>query len=447
MRKLMIMSAILLFAVAASAQKDPESYLKYTKNAKPAATATASDTTKTKEEKARDMMSEFFPYKGLCYWKPGMRFMVIPDKRDLIIRTFTDSVTGQKVSTMPLRHKIFVYTGHDNDEAGHGRVYFRCEQDQRCYYYEVPSGSFEDYCNTKFGVPALAYLGDVDAARELLLGKTLKTKALKYYRDVEYGSDGAEEVRMEGTGHVVKVVAVGVGTRQFPVKIIVSGKTSKEDKNEQEFYQHVAISRTNSGLRPDEFNLMDNQNHTFETAFELKEEYASAGDYAHLLEQTVCTNYDTKMKDRNGKQVAVRRLSVFVIKQIEVQSDSKYVKMTLQAKNGEAVYTKDILFANMPEAENIAQPDQRVYEQLFIEGDPFLNPEVKKEHIPAIRRGDIKEGFTEAEVRLARPDEPDVLVEHGNVVWLYNKYNTRHARVVFSSVTNRVIKVNTQSRN
>lgn len=441
MKKSILLSAMLFAAVTASGQGDAESYLKYTKNAKPASAVAAADTAKTKKEKARDVMNEKFPYRGLCEWEPGMRFMVVPDKRDLVIRTFTDSVTGQKVSNSPLRHKIFVYTGHD-DLEGHGRVHFRCEEDQRRYYYEVPTGSFDDYCLTKFGVPALAYLGDVDIARKELLGKTLTTKALKYYRDVEYGSDGAEEVTMEGTGHVVKVVAIGVGTRRFPVKIIVSGPTKKGDKTEQEFYQYVAISRTNCGLRGDEFSLRENQNHTFETAFDMKDDLASAGAYAGWVGKTVCTNYATQMRNASDKLVTVARLSVFVIDKISLQSDSRYAKLTLrQANNSKVVYTKDVLFSGMDGTSSFSKPEQRVFEKLFIEGDPTLHPDVKPQHLAAITRGNIQVGFTEAEVRLSRPDEPSVIDEGDTVIWLYNHYNTRRARVVFSKLNHRVISV------
>lgn len=440
MKKAILLSAMLSSALAVCAQSTAESYLKYTKNAKPTAATAATDTTQAAKEKARDVMNEKFPYRGLCDWTPGMRFMVIPDKRDLVIRTFTDSVTGQKVSTMPLRHKIMVYTGHDDFE-NHGRIHFRCEEDQRNYYFEVPSGTFEDYCATKFGVPALAYLGDVDAAREQLMGKTLLTKSLKYYRDVEYGSDGAEEVPMQGTGHPVKVVAIGVGTRQFPVKIIVSGKTSKNDKQEQEFYQYVAISRTNSGLRPDEFNLMGNQNHTFETAFDMKDDFASAGDYSYLLGQTVCTNYDTKMKDASGKAVTVARLSAFVIKKVTVHSNNKYVTLTLQSSTGKTVYTKDVMFNDMPGVSSLEKPEQKVFEKLFIDGDPMSSPDVRRENVADIRRGNIKHGFTETEVRLSRPDEPQIKDNGDEIIWLYNQYNTQRVRVVFNKETMRVTKV------
>ena len=66
----------------------------------------------------------------------------------------------------------------------------------RYYYYEIPNGTFDDYCYGKMGVPTLAYLGDVDIAREKLMGKTLFTKTKHYCIDTEYDGDGFQEVTM-----------------------------------------------------------------------------------------------------------------------------------------------------------------------------------------------------------------------------------------------------------
>ena len=242
-----------------------ESYLVYTKSAKPEEKKTQPvDSVEVTKDKAREIMDAYFPYKSLCDWQKGMLFMVRPDKRDLVVRVFTDSIENKKVSSYELRNKIFEYTWHVDVEK-HGRVCFRCIDNGKTYYYEVPSGDFNSYCGSKYGVPALAYLGDVDVARKMFQDKELITKTFKYFRDTSYGSDNFEPVDVE-MGMRVKVVKIGVGSRSFPVKIIVVDSVGRE------FYREVAISRINSGLRADEFNLMDNQHHTFETAFDLYEE-------------------------------------------------------------------------------------------------------------------------------------------------------------------------------
>ena len=62
----------------------------------------------------------------------------------------------------------------------------------------------------------------------------------------------------------VKVVAIGVGTRSFPVKIIV------EDSDGNQFFQNVAMSKTNCGMRDDEF-IMKKTKNLFYGSFALEE--------------------------------------------------------------------------------------------------------------------------------------------------------------------------------
>ena len=189
------------------------------------------------DETARDFISENFRFYSLCDWQDGMKFMVMPEKYDLVVKTFADAATGKDVSSMSLRHKIMIYKGHTEASDGHHRINFYCQDNGRDYYYEIPSGSFDDYCYNKFGVPTLAYLGDVDIAREKLMGKTMYTKTQYYRIDTEYDGDGFQDVIVDKDMEV-KVTAVGVGTRAYPVKIIV------EDRDGNEFYQNVAISKT-----------------------------------------------------------------------------------------------------------------------------------------------------------------------------------------------------------
>ena len=67
------------------------------------------------------------------------------EKYDLVVKTFTDAATGKDVSSMPLKYKIMIYKGHHESADGHSRVDFYCQDDGRNYYYEIPSGSFDDY--------------------------------------------------------------------------------------------------------------------------------------------------------------------------------------------------------------------------------------------------------------------------------------------------------------
>ena len=91
------------------------------------------------EETAIDFISQNFKFQSLCDWQEGMKFMVIPDEYDMVVKTFTDARTDKDVSSVKLRHKIMVYLGHEEDKDGHERINFRCQDDKRIYYYEIPS--------------------------------------------------------------------------------------------------------------------------------------------------------------------------------------------------------------------------------------------------------------------------------------------------------------------
>jgi len=96
-----------LFLVA-MAQENP--YIVKTRGAKKSAQAfEVSDLTGiVPEETATDFISQNFKFYSLCDWQEGMKFMVIPEKYDLVVKTFTDAATGKEVSSMPLKYKIMV---------------------------------------------------------------------------------------------------------------------------------------------------------------------------------------------------------------------------------------------------------------------------------------------------------------------------------------------------
>ena len=151
-----------------SAQEN--SYIVKTRSAKKTAvqttTAEGVAAAPEEEETAKDFISQNFKFYSLCDWEEGMKFMVMPEKYDLIVKTFCDAGTGKEVSSMSLRHKIMIYKGRNESADGHSRMNFYCQDNGKMYYFEIPSGSFDDYCYGKLGVPTLAYLGDVDIARE-----------------------------------------------------------------------------------------------------------------------------------------------------------------------------------------------------------------------------------------------------------------------------------------
>ena len=87
-----------LATISASAQN---SYIVKTRGAKKAAVtkSTATATEDEAEPEARDFIGENFRFYSLCDWQEGMKFMVMPEKYDLIVNTFCDAATGKEVSS------------------------------------------------------------------------------------------------------------------------------------------------------------------------------------------------------------------------------------------------------------------------------------------------------------------------------------------------------------
>ena len=83
------------------------------------------------DETARDFISDNFRFYSLCDWQEGMKFMVMPEKYDLVVKTFADAATGKEVSSMSLRHKIMIYKGHTEASDGHHRINFHCQDNDR----------------------------------------------------------------------------------------------------------------------------------------------------------------------------------------------------------------------------------------------------------------------------------------------------------------------------
>ena len=440
MKRLILMSVAVLASLVSEAQiVDPKNeYLVWTNNLKAQieqAQAQAADSAATGET-AQTFESKYFKYFSMCEWPIGMRFMVIPDKKDLVIKTFAKASTGQLMSTMSLRYKIMEYRGHSGEGQLHERVNFFCIDDSTEYYYELPSATFEDHCYTKFGVPALAYLDEVDIARRELIGKTLTTKADDYNQDTNTSGYGYEDVIVP-KGTEVKVVAVGVGTRSFPCKIIV------EDKNGRQFFQNIAFSRTNSGMRDEEFEE-DNRKHNFRESFNLEDDNLVAdGKYKKYIGKTVYTNYATKMADSTGTEQSVKRLSKFTIKKMRAKEGTNYVKATLIDKNGKT-WTKDVTFVQEDVAGDIDGRHEDYFPRLFIMSDLSKAGGVRQENMDAISRHIVRPGFTEAEVLLALgdPDGHGASGQGSVYSWTYKSVlHVRQCTVFFWKKTKRVKSV------
>lgn len=420
------------------AQSDGHGYIVKTKGAKKVAVAEDSKSDEPiQESEPQDFFEKNFRFVSLCDWQEGMRFMVIPDKKDMVIKTFADASTGMMVPSSKLRHMIMTYKGHDNNHGGlHERIYFNCEDDGKEYYYEVPTLSFDDYCHGPLGIPTLAYLGDVDVARQLLTDTTLFTLASEYYVDTQLNGDGFETIKDVPVGTEVQVKAIGVGTRNFPVKVIVA------DKSGREFYQNVAISRTNSGLRNDEYQISNMVIHTFKGAFELlSDNMAASKVYQKYIGQEVYTLFSTAMADANGRTAQVARLSTFVVKDVQAVRGRKTVKLTLRGVGSGREYTKEVMIRSASVIGDIDGQHEESFSNLFAMGNPLKLDGVKKEHMNDIQKSIVRIGYSENEVRLALGEPTHKGSDDKHFTWVYNNPGRSYVCVYFDSSLHLVTSV------
>lgn len=417
-KRLILLAGMAMAMMTMKAQDSP--YIVKTKGVKKPV-VTASERKEKKEQQdtePTDFMGKNFRFYSMCDWKEGMRFMVIPEKYDLLVNTFWDAVTNKEVSSGKLRHKIMVYKGHEDMTNGRVHVNFTCEDDGTNYYYELPNGSFDDYCYGKLGVPTLAYLGDVDKAKELLMGQTLLTRTQFFREDTEYDGDAYREVKMP-KNKVVKVVAVGVGTRAYPVKIIV------EDEDGKQFYQSVAMSKTNSGMRDDEF-IVDNEKFLFQGSFEFTgADMAVSEDVNSYLNQTVHTKYASAMSSKGSgkvRDVKVPRFTGFIIDEIKPVKGSPYYTLTLRETETRRIYYKDMAFREEDLADGAPKDDYFGY--LFGMGEGQLHS-TTLETRTAIREGRVIPGMTMEEVGLA-VGEPSTKMSNSDGIteWMYPRSNS-----------------------
>ncbi len=423
MKRMIFTACMALAFLAASAQQNP--YIVKTKGAKKSAQTQMADelaAAQQEQENAQDFLGQHFKYYSLCDWKEGMKFMVMPEKYDLVVKTFTDAATGKEVSSMPLKYKIMVYKGHHESSDGHSRIDFECQDNGKQYYYEIPSGSFEDYCYQKTGVPTLAYLGDVDIAREQLMGKTLYTKTQYYRIDTEYDGEGYQDVMVD-KDMPVTVIAVGVGTRNYPVKIIV------EDEDGNEFFQNVAISKTNSGMRDDEF-IMDEAKYLFANSFELVEDVMNINSYNYrvYIGRIIHTKYPTKMLNETTKKLqSIPRLAEYQLEAINPHKNDD--KATVKLKNttlGTYFYTDIVL------DQHNAEKEEDYFGYIFAPG-PGKKVQTSEGSRAMIRGGHVGIGFSEDEVEMAA-GEPEKIEygENGYYNWLYQRSNNKILIVQFN---------------
>ena len=423
MKRMVCTAFMALVFLAVSAQENP--YIVKTRGAKKSAMTQMADElaeAQQEAEDAKDFIGQNFRFYSLCDWKEGMKFMVMPEKYDLVVKTFTDAATGKEVSSMPLKYKIMVYKGHHESSDGHSRIDFECQDNGKKYYYEIPSGSFEDYCYQKTGVPTLAYLGDVDIAREKLMGRTLYTKTQYYRIDTEYDGEGYQDVLVDKDMEVT-VTAVGVGSRNYPVKIIV------EDKDGNEFFQNVAISKTNSGMRDDEF-IMDEAKYLFGNSFELVDDIMAINSYNYrvYIGKVIHTKYPTKMLNEVSKKIQnIPRLAEYVIESITPHKGDDMATVKLKNTTLGTFFFADC-YLDQYKSE---RAPEKFFGVMFAPG-PGKKVVTSEASRAMIRQGHVGIGMSEDEVQMAagEPDEVET-GQGGQYFWIFQRSNDKLLYVEF----------------
>lgn len=105
-----------------------------------------------------------------------------------------------------------------------------------------------DLCDKdpRASINGLVYLQDINTAKELLIGKTLYTRTTIVKVDDVSSYSGYREVSIP-KGEPVKVMAISIGSKAFPVRIVFT------DSKGNTYYIDVAMSRTNSCMEPEDF--------------------------------------------------------------------------------------------------------------------------------------------------------------------------------------------------
>ena len=262
------------------------------------------------------------------------------------------------------------------------------------------------------------------------MGRTMYTKTQYYRIDTEYDGDGFMDVTVDKDMEV-KVVAVGVGTRAFPVKIIV------EDKDGNEFYQNVAISKTNCGMRDDEF-IMDNAKYLFGNSFELVDDIMAVNSYNYkaYIGREIHTKFPTTMLNEATKKVQnIPRMIGFQI--VSLNPHKNDTKFTAQLKHtilGTYFYkdvTLDQKSISGTSKDFEKEPDD-YFSYLFAPG-PGKKIETTEGSRGMIRMGHVSVGFTEDEVMLAAGEPDDVTHgENGMYTWMFKRSNNKLLYVDFN---------------
>lgn len=374
-------------------------------------TTVSSEQEEKNDSPEKQFIDSHFSFYSLCNWTPGMKFMVLPERRDMVMPIFKLKESNRDVNTADLRHKIMEYLGVEITERNFIHFNFECEG--TIYCHEVKNTTIEQYCQKpKAGIPSLAFLKDVDVAKQELVGKTLYLRTNKVYVDDPNSTAGHREVAIT-KNEKVTVTAIGVGTRAFPVKIIFTDEKGKS------YYLPVAISKTNCGMIDNDF-IMDNHNKYFPNAFSFSDINSERTE--NLMEmygnRAIYLKNETTLLDKNGNTVKVNKYAQFSIQNIIPEKNPPYVQLELVTPTNER-YTQRVSFSSTSTVDIILQTGN-YFADLFGMGNLKAEyPQIAEGDWERIRRGEVRKQMCTDACRLALGDPIRIHKINEYETWFY----------------------------
>ena len=337
-----------------------------------------------------------FPFYAICDWIPGSKFMFVGEEKYNFIPLLKSLENERDVENSKFQHKILEFLGNEEmvKETYTGKSYstrFLFECDGEKYYHEFKNQRLDDICinNSRIAISNLVYLGDIDIAREQLMGKILYTKTTSVRMD-DPNSRGGFRAASVPMNQEVTVMAIGVGDRQFPVKIVF------EDKNGSSYYIELAFSKTNSGLLSSDFtgerlyktfpNVFSFENKDLKTTEDIKNKYVNRAVYPKR----------TLTVTKDDIPTALLRYTPLTIIDLSVSPGTTISKVSLRDREGE-VYEADIDLKY-----NVIIKNDNFIDDVFGFGDLRRQyPSITEDNWQLITNGEIKVGMSKDECRLS----------------------------------------------
>lgn len=354
---------------------------------------TSQKSTSASDEEA--FVEDNFPSHALCDWQPGMKFMFIGEEKYNFIPILKDYNTNRDVENGKFQHKILelvaieetemeTYTGKNISV----RFVFKTEDGK--FYHEFKNQNLSDLClnNTRVHIKGLVYLGDVDIAKELLSGLTLYIRRTSVRVDDANGSNGFREVKIAANTEVT-ITAVGVGTREYPVKLVF------EDRDGNSYYTELAFSLTNAGLMKNDFQGARFSN-CFANAFRFNDESTQSLDA--LKKKYVDRSLYPKrtiLVSKSGATETLLRYTPLTLTDLSLKGGTM-ATIQLKGRNG------DLYMADVDLKYDIFIKNDNYIDDMFGFGNLRTQyPYITEDNWKLITNGEVKIGMTKDECRLS----------------------------------------------